>query len=151
MQYRFGTIDDARVLAQFNHALIRDEGHRNPMTVEELETRMAGWISGEYKAVVFMDGESPVGYVLYRHDPEYIYLRQLFVIPEYRRCGVGRDAIQWLQKEVWGKNCRVRVEVLVGNRVALAFWRAAGFADYCLTLELEGSAEAPETTGPKVE
>jgi hypothetical protein len=32
----------------------------------------------------------------------------------------------------------VRVEVLVGNAVGVAFWRSVGFRDYCLTLELEG-------------
>ena len=54
-----------------------------------------------------------------------------------RRRGVGRAAIGWLWQHVWGGR-RVRVDVLVGNAVGVAFWRAVGFRDYCLTLELEG-------------
>jgi hypothetical protein len=30
-----------------------------------------------------------------------------------------------------------RGEVLVGNTAGVAFWRAVGFRDYCVTLELE--------------
>lgn len=36
--------------------LIQDEGHRNRMTVAELEQRMRGWIAGEYRAVIFEAG-----------------------------------------------------------------------------------------------
>jgi len=28
--------------------LIRDEGHRNAMTVAQLQERMANWLKGEY-------------------------------------------------------------------------------------------------------
>ena len=37
MEYRFATAADAPVLAVMNQQLIRDEGHRNPMTLPELE------------------------------------------------------------------------------------------------------------------
>jgi ribonuclease HI len=37
-----------------NYQLIHDEGHRNPMTIQELEERMRAWLaSGEYEAVLF--------------------------------------------------------------------------------------------------
>jgi len=42
MDYRFATSDDAPMLAVMNQQLILDEGHRNRMTVPELEHRMAG-------------------------------------------------------------------------------------------------------------
>ena len=29
------------------------------------------------------------------------------------------------------------VEVLVGNLEGMAFWKAAGFRDYCITMEME--------------
>ena len=53
MQYRFAGDGDLDLLAEWNHQLIRDEGHRNTMTIPELRMRMMGWLSGEYKAVVF--------------------------------------------------------------------------------------------------
>jgi len=138
MNYRPATQADVPVLAAMNAQLIRDEGHRNRMSPAELEIRMAGWLAGDYAATLFEDGESPAGYAIYRHDPEYVYLRQFFVQPAYRRRGVGGAALQWLSEHAWS-GARVRVEVLVGNAAGIAFWRAAGFHDYCLTLELPAS------------
>jgi GNAT superfamily N-acetyltransferase len=146
MQYRPATPADAATLAAMNHQLIRDEGHRNPMTVAQLEARMAGWLGGEYQAVVFEDAGEAVGYALFRREPDHVYLRQFFVRPDHRRRGVGRAAIEWLQRHAWGLETRVRVEVLVGNAAGIAFWRAVGFRDYCMTLECEGGAERPPMT-----
>jgi hypothetical protein len=47
MNFRSATLDDAPLLAEMNHQLIRDEGHRNPMTVFELAERMREWLSGD--------------------------------------------------------------------------------------------------------
>ncbi|HEX4614093.1 MAG TPA: GNAT family N-acetyltransferase [Urbifossiella sp.] len=134
MEFRPATPADAAALAAMNGQLIHDEGHRNPMSLAELEARMSGWLAGEYQAVVFHTPSGPAGYALYRHEPEYVYLRQFFVHPECRRTGIGRAAITWLREHCW-KGTRVRVEVLVGNDPGLAFWRAVGFRDYCLALE----------------
>lgn len=137
MHYRHATTADATVLAAMNRQLILDEGHRNTMTAAELEQRMAVWLAGEYRAVLFEDGGNAIGYVLFRREPEFVYLRQLFVRTEYRRRGVARTALAWLREHVWSDAPRVRIDVLVGNATAIAFWRAVGFADYCLTMEWE--------------
>jgi GNAT superfamily N-acetyltransferase len=126
---------DVPALAVMNWQLIRDEGHRNPLTIDELAVRMSGWLAGQYEAVLFEQAGQTIGYALYRRDADYIYLRQMFVWPDYRRRGVGRRAIEWLRRDAWGAT-PVRVEVLVGNASGLAFWRAMGFDDYCVTLEL---------------
>lgn len=136
MLFRFATTDDAPALAAMNQALIRDEGHRSPMTLPELEKRMARWLLGGYRGVVFSLEEAVAGYALYRHEPDYYYLRQFYVRPEFRRRGLGREAVRWLAEQVW-RDDRVRLEVLVGNAAAIAFWRAVGFRDYCLALELD--------------
>ena len=80
MTFRQATTDDCALLAELNHQLIQDEGHRNRMTVPELEQRMKGWLSGEYRAVLFKEGNEVVAYALFREQPEEIYLRQLFVV-----------------------------------------------------------------------
>lgn len=144
MHYRFATVDDAPVLAALNQALIRDEGHRNPMSLAELATRMAEWLAGEYQAVVFEDAAQPIGYALFRREPEHVYLRQFLIASEHRRRGRGRAAIDWLRQHAWGPQRRVRLDVLVGNASGIAFWRAVGFSDYCLTLESEVAPPAGE-------
>jgi GNAT superfamily N-acetyltransferase len=137
MNYRFAVVSDAALLAGMNQELIRDEGHRNRMTAAELEGRMRGWMDGEYRAVIFEWNSRPVGYALYRSEPDYVYLRQFFVQPDCRRQGIGRAAIHWLLSNVWNGAARVRLEVLIGNAPGIAFWRALGFRDYALTLERE--------------
>ena len=136
MTFRGAARGDCPLLAELNHQLIRDEGHRNPKTVPELEQRMRGWLTGEYRAVIFEDGDEIVAYALYREQPEEIYLRQLFVVRNRRRQGLGRRAVEILRSEIWPKTKRLTVDVLVTNKTAIAFWRAVGYADYSLTLEI---------------
>ena len=126
---------DIALLAEWNHQLIREEGHRNPMTVEQLAGRMKKWMEGEYKAVVFSNDEA-VGYALYKRDDESIYLRQFFVRHDKRRLGIGREAFGQLRREVWPPGVRLTVDVLCQNLGGVAFWRGLGYQDYCLTLEI---------------
>jgi len=136
MTFRPATLEDCALLAGLNHQLIQDEGHRNRMTASELEQRMKAWLGGEYRAVIYEDGGEVVAYALFREMPEEIYLRQLFVVRNRRRQGVGRRAVEILRSHVWPKNKRLTVDVLVTNESAIAFWRAVGYTDYCLTLEI---------------
>ena len=136
MTFRRATLDDCTLLAELNHQLIRDEGHRNPMTVLELEQRMRGWLVSEYAALLFEDGKEIVAYALYREQVVEIYLRQFFVVRNRRRQGIGRQAFEILRSKIWPTNKRLTVEVLLQNEAAVAFWRAVGYKDYCLTLEI---------------
>jgi GNAT superfamily N-acetyltransferase len=140
VEFRFASADDASALGRLNADLIRDEAHRNPMTVPELEGRMRGWLEGEYEAALCESDGVPVGYALYRCEPDHVYLRQLFVQEGDRRQGVATALLNWLWSNAWAGVERVRVEVLVGNSAGRAFWRAVGFSDYCVTLEMSRQA-----------
>jgi len=142
MTQRRATLNDCVLLAELNHQLIRDEGHRNPMAVPELEQRMKGWLASDYAAVIFEDGGAVVAYALYREQPEEIYLRQLLVVRQRRRQGLGRQAMEMLRSRIWPKNKRLTVGVLVQNTTAIAFWRSVGYKDYSLTLEILPEAAA---------
>jgi len=142
LTFRRATLDDCARLAELNHQLIRDEGHRNPMTIPELEQRISGWLRSEYIAMIFEEDGEVVAYALYREEPKEIYLRQLFVGRNRRRQGIGRRAVEMLRAQVWPKDKRLTAEVLVQNVAAVAFWRAVGYRDYCLTLEILPEATA---------
>jgi GNAT superfamily N-acetyltransferase len=137
MRYRHASVDDALLLAEMNLILIRDEGHRNPMTVGQLQQRMLGWLEDEYQAVLFEDDKGIAGYVLFKPEVEWTYLRQCFVQPARRRHGIGRAAIRWLLENAWKESPRIRLDVLLGNLAGIEFWRSMGFVDYCLTMEYE--------------
>lgn len=136
MTFRLATTDDCLLLAELNHQLIRDEGHRNRMAVAELEQRMRGWLASEYRAVIYEDGGEVVAYALFREQPEEIYLRQLFVVRHRRSQGIGRRAVEILRSQIWPKAKRLTVDVLVANKRGVAFWREVGYTDYCLSLEI---------------
>jgi predicted acetyltransferase len=122
-----------------NQQLIEDEGHRNPMNLSELEMRMRSLLAGDYTATLFEWDGQIAAYGLWRDEPDWVYLRQFFVVRDFRRRGIGAQAIRVLTDEVWPAAKRIRVNVLIGNRPALEFWRAVGFVDYLITLEMERS------------
>ena len=136
LHWKFATVTDAGLLGEWNWQLIRDEGHRNPMTVDDLTFRMRSWFGDGYRAVVFQVENSPVGYALYRVEDDHLYLRHFFICVSRRRCGFGRAAFRALREEIWPKDKRISVAALCGNAPGVAFWRAMGFVDYCLTLEI---------------
>lgn len=129
------------ILASLNQQLIRDEGHRNLMSLSELQDRMKGWLESEYEAALFsLPGTDSIAYALWAIYPEHIYLRQFFVTPEHRRLGVGRAAFQQLNEHIWPPGTRLRLEVLSENVRAMNFWRAVGLQNYALVLERDREA-----------
>lgn len=133
---RSATPDDSARLAKLNRELIRDEGHRNPMDETQLATRMRGWLKGEYEASLFIYAGEVIGYALYREDSDALYLRQFLINREWRRQGLGRQAFELLATDLRQRKPMMRLDVLSHNDLGIAFWRALGFQDYCVTMEL---------------
>jgi len=134
MRHRDATNADLDLLAGWNRHLNEDERAEKLLGVEQLRERMRGFLAGEYRAVIFEEAGAPVGYALFRPDENGIHLRQLFVDRAQRRRGVGRRIVERLRAEIFPRDVRVTVEVLVHNDAALAFWRAGGFVDHALAL-----------------
>ena len=105
------------------------------MDILQLGKRMRDWLQGEYEAVIFEQDDIPIGYALFKREDEFVYLRQLFVSPENRRQGIARYALQWLWGNAWTNDRHIRIDVLVGNGGARAFWHSVGFSEYCVTME----------------
>lgn len=136
LSWREAAPADLDLLADWNHQLIRDENHRNAMTVPQLRERMQQWLqSGEYRAVIFSTTE-PVAHALFKSETGLVYLRQFFVRRDQRNSGIGHAAVALLRNEIWPRNVRLTVDVLCENTGGVAFWRSAGYRDYCLTLEI---------------
>ncbi len=135
LSWREASDSDLGLLAEWNHQLIRDEGHRNLMTVTQLAERMKKWLQGEYQAVLF-SSDAPVCYALFKKEDELIFLRQLFVRRDRRRTGIGRAAFSILKEQIWPSSVRLTIDVLCQNHGAIAFWRSVGYRDYCLTMEI---------------
>jgi ribosomal protein S18 acetylase RimI-like enzyme len=137
MTYRRASVSDCKLLAELNRQLIQDEGHRNPMSVPQLEERMRHWLmTREYEALIFEEDSKVTAYALYKEETDRIYLRHLFVVHNQRRRGIGRKAMQILLSELWPQDKRVTVEVLIHNQPAISFYRALGYKDYSVAMEI---------------
>jgi GNAT superfamily N-acetyltransferase len=135
LHFRTATAADAPLLARLNRQLQEDERHRNIMEIAQIEPRMQKWLAGEYEGVVIEHDGAVVGYAIYQREEDFVYLKQFFVCRDARRRGIGRAAIDWLSANRWQDFPRVFLDALVQNDAGLAFWRAVGFTDYCITME----------------
>ena len=139
MKIEKANLVDSPELAEMNYRLIRDEGHRNPMNKAQLTRRMKNWLRGEYQACLFEENGKIIGYCLYRKEAGFIYIRQFFIDRVFRKQGWGREAFKLLLKGFWKKTRILRLDVLVGNKTGIGFWKSTGFKDYCLTMERKTS------------
>ena len=129
---------DAELLAGLNRQLDEDEPHPYPLPLAALTDRMQRWIdSGEYQVLLFRRGERVTGYAAWRLEDRGIYLRHFFVCRDQRRQGWGRAAMALLCRDVFPKGRPVQIEAAIGNTSGIAFWRAIGFQDFGLSMELK--------------
>jgi GNAT superfamily N-acetyltransferase len=134
--------DDLPVLARMNRQLIEDERSRNPMSVDELATRMRGWLRGDWDVNIITEDGAPVGYAVHQirpdeYDPAHpvVYVRQFFIMRTQRGQGVGRRAFALLMAERFPPDCTVALDVLTANPAAARFWEASGFHPYCTRMQ----------------
>lgn len=128
---------DISELVAMNASLIIDEGHTYRLTAEELTDRFHAWLENGFEYQIFRDQDgSTVGYVLWREQPDHIFLRQFFIKDAYRRKGLGTHHIKALLEGPWKGWTSIRLEVLDRNERAQAFWQSLGFGSYARTLEL---------------
>ncbi len=133
------TAQDAHMLAVMNKRLIEDEKSRNPMTPEELETRMNGFLRSEYSAYFFKDHDVTVGYALVRHTDSPPYLRQFYIERVYRRRHYGREAFRKLMDFLQAET--INVDVLPWNEAGLRFWKSLGFMETAISMEYRKNPE----------
>ena len=137
---------DLPLLARMNKCLIEDEGSRNPMSVAELQQRMGGWLRSDWRADLFVENETVVGYAVYQlRQDEYfpnnsmVYLRQMYIDRDQRSRKLGRLALQALAQTRFPADCIVAIEVLATNLRGAKFWSQVGFQSYCTTMQINSS------------
>jgi ribosomal protein S18 acetylase RimI-like enzyme len=123
-------------LGEMNKRLIEDEQDPNPMSVPELTERMRSWLGSAYSCYLVWDGDTPVGYCLYREEEDHFFLRQLFVERGYRRRGIATMLLDWMFENCWTAK-QVRLNVHAHNKEAIAFYRSYGFAVRVLRMSKE--------------
>ena len=131
------TESDIAQLAELNLQLMEDEQHPYMLPIEDLRARMARWIAGEYRVLLFRNGPRVCGYAVWRPEERGAYLRHFFICRDQRRQGLGRAILAKLWREHFPQDQPLQVEAAIWNTGAIAFWRAIGFKDFGLTLEMK--------------
>lgn len=144
MHYRFADFKDIPALAEGAAQLAVDEGLRERPQPAELQRRFWDWLSGEYRAVLFENGERRVGYALYRNLPDHVELKHFYVQRDFRDGESEFEVFEMLRDEVWRPGVRVQVEMLAANQRQRDFWGRLGFGEYAVTLELDTAAARNE-------
>jgi len=89
------------------------------------------------QAWVFLDRETPVGYIVltFGYSFEFhgrdSFIDELYIEPQYRRKGIGRRAMQFVEERAreLGVNA-IHLEVDQGNDAAAELYRRAGYDDH---------------------
>ncbi|PTY36111.1 hypothetical protein BGP77_01985 [Saccharospirillum sp. MSK14-1] len=123
----------AERLAPLNQALIAEEGSTTLLNLVQLAQRLRHWLDCDYQCLAVFEGERLVGYCLFALEPDRNYIRQLYVVPDRRRCGYGRLLLERAETMATpGKP--LHLEVLANNDRVLGFYQKLGYLSYVYEL-----------------
>ncbi|AFZ29274.1 Diamine N-acetyltransferase [Gloeocapsa sp. PCC 7428] len=133
---RPATPDDVSVLFSLIQALAEYEKLSHAVTGSAEALREHLFSSQPYvEAIIAEIQGKAVGFALFFHNYSTfltqpgIYLEDLFVLPEYRRQGIGKALIKYLAQLAIERDCgRLEWSVLDWNEPAIAFYRRMGAA-----------------------
>jgi len=76
---------------------------------------------------------APAGFAIMRYAEESAHLNLLAVAPAYRRCGIGRALVAWLEETaLTAGTFAISLELRAGNSAARAFYAALGYREGAL-------------------
>ncbi len=132
-EFRFATENDTALILTFIKALAEYEKMLGE--VEATEETLREWIFEKHTAQVFfavLEGKE-IGYALYFYNFSTftgrggLYLEDLFLLPEYRGMGFGKQIFKKLAQLALEQGCRrMDWSVLNWNAPSIAFYRSLG-------------------------
>lgn len=133
---------DLPLLARMNRQLADDEGHRNAMTLEELEARFGQFVEQAWRIDLFLMDAEVIGYALHRYEPDpveptgrRVHLRQFYIVRDRRLTGAPRLAFRHLVKQRFSARERIYLDVIENNPGGKLFWSRNGFTPYGTIME----------------
>ena len=131
---RPGTPEDLPIIRRMIFGLAEYERllHECDATEDKLRKSLFG--DPRYaECVIARIGEEPVGFALFFHNFSTfearpgLYLEDLFVLPEHRGLGVGRELLRHLARLAVARDCaRFEWAVLDWNEPAIGFYKSLG-------------------------
>lgn len=59
-----------------------------------------------------------------------LWIEEIFILPEFRGCGLGSEFFSYLEEEMPVGIKRVRLEIEMGNKKAASLYKKMGFQDF---------------------
>jgi len=72
-------------------------------------------------------GDKEIGLIAVNREPDYIRVRQLFILPDFQRYGIGGHLMKDILLESKNKKIPVRLQVFKVNNPAKTFFEKLGF------------------------
>jgi GNAT superfamily N-acetyltransferase len=134
LRIRHGERPDVPIIAELIRGLARYERLEDEVTMTEEKIDRALFGERPYaETLIAEDDGTPVGFALFFHNfstflaQPGIYLEDLFVLPERRGGGVGKELLQALAKIAVERECgRLEWAVLDWNESAIRFYERLG-------------------------
>ena len=131
---RPATRDDVPLVLQYIRDLAIYEHLEHQVSASEAQLREALFGERRYAEVVFAcSGTEPLGFALFFHNfstfkgQPGIYLEDLFVRPEARGRGIGKQLLAYLARTAVERRCaRLEWAVLNWNEPSIGFYRSLG-------------------------
>jgi GNAT superfamily N-acetyltransferase len=149
---RPASCDDVPLVLEFIRELARYEHLEHEVSASEAQLHQALFGERRYAEVVLAcSGDEPVGFALFFHNFSTfkgrpgIYLEDLFVRPQTRGRGVGRQLLAHLARTAVERGCaRLEWAVLDWNEPSIGFYRSLGAVsmDEWSTFRLTGESLA---------
>lgn len=126
---------DVKLILHMIRALAEYERMADQVTATEV--LLVEWLFEKRVAEVLIaeSGDNPVGFALYFFNfstflgKAGIYLEDLYVLPEYRRRGIGKRLLQTLASKAIERGCgRLEWSCLNWNEASIRFYRSLGAA-----------------------
>src|SRR5580698_9123783 len=147
---RSATAADVAQILVFIRALAAFEREPDAVVATEEGLLRDGFGPNPFYTCLIADHDGqPAGFALFFYNYSTwvgrpgIYLEDLFVLPEFRRLGIGRALLKQVAAIAVEKGCRrMQWEVLDWNTPAIDFYRASGaeFLDEWRNVRLDGEA-----------
>ena len=123
---RLAVLDEADIISRMSRCLIEAD-----LPQSWTMRRVANHIRSANSVVVTArDREVIVGFAVMHFKDDSAHLNLLAVEPDYRRCGIGRNLVRWLEEsaKVAGVGF-VGLEVRASNHRALKFYAELGYQE----------------------